>query len=47
MVILWHKVIRAVTSPPKLVRLHPSFYMLEHDLDKNLNANVKDDKATR
>lgn len=47
MVILWHTVICGATSPPKMVRLRQSFYVLKHDLDKNLNANVKDDKATR
>lgn len=31
----------------KLVRSHQSLYVLQHDLNKNLNANVKDDKATR
>lgn len=31
----------------KPVRSHQSFYMLQHDLLKNLNANVKDDKAVK
>lgn len=31
----------------KLVRSHQSFYVLQHDLNKNLNANVKDDKAMK
>lgn len=47
MVILWHKVICGVTFPSKTVRLHQGFYMLKRYLDKNLNENVKDDKATR
>lgn len=48
--LLWLFMVKAIfgaISSLKMVRLCQRFYMLEHDLGKNLNANMKDDKATR